>query len=159
MSKTSSSDTLRFVRDPYTVFEDQYRRYGDPCTLFTQPGPPVITADPELVRAIFTVDPDIVEPWGTGLISAFFGERSVIMNGGERHKRDRKLLTPPFHGSRMRAYGRIIVDVTREETRGWKAGWEGSVQPTTTAISLDVIVRAVFGIAEEGGSAIAPARS
>jgi cytochrome P450 len=50
----------------------------------------------------------------------------------------------------MRAYGRLIIDVTREETRGWKAGWESSVHPTTTAISLDVIVRAVFGIDQAG---------
>ena len=72
------------------------------------------------------------------------------MSGGERHKRDRKLLTPPFNGSRMRAYGRTIVDVTREETRAWDAGWQGGVHGTTTAISLDVIVRAVFGIDQAG---------
>ena len=143
-------NTLRFVRDPYGFFDEQYRRYGDPCTLWSTLGPLVITADPELVRAIFTVDPASVEPWGAELLSPFLGARSVLMTGGDRHKRDRKLLTPPFHGSRMRAYGRLIVDVTREETRGWRAGWEGKVHETTTAISLDVIVRAVFGIDEAG---------
>ena len=142
--------TLQFLRQPYDFFDAQYRRYGDPCTLWTRQGPLVITADPELVRAIFTLDPEAVEPWSTDLLSPFLGARSVIMSGGERHKRDRKLLTPPFHGSRMRAYGKIIVEVTREETRGWSAGWEGSVHPTTTAISLDVIVRAVFGIDQAG---------
>lgn len=141
---------LQYVRDPYSFFDAQYRRYGDPCTLWTRQGPLVITADPELVRAIFTVDPETVEPWGSELLGPFLGPRSVIMSGGDRHKRDRKLLTPPFHGSRMRAYGKIIIEATREETARFQAGWEGSVHPTTTAISLDVIVRAVFGIDEAG---------
>jgi cytochrome P450 len=116
----------------------------------TRQGPLVITADPDLVRAIFTVDPAAVEPWSTDLLSPFLGARSVIMSGGERHRRDRKLLTPPFHGSRMRAYGKIIVDATKQETESWQPGWEGSVHPTTNAISLDVIVRAVFGIDQAG---------
>ncbi len=148
--KPSIVDMLRFLRDPYGFYDALYRRYGDPCTIFSNLGPLVITADPELVRAIFTADPESVEPWSTDLLSPFLGGRSVIMSGGERHKRDRKLLTPPFNGARMRAYGRIIVDVAREETRTWKAGWEESVHTTTTAISLDVIVRAVFGIDQVG---------
>jgi cytochrome P450 len=142
--------TLHFVRNPYDFFDDQYRRYGDPCTLWTRQGPLVLTGKPELARAVFTLDPESVVPWGTELLSPFLGARSVLMSGGERHRRDRKLLTPPFNGARMRAYGRIIVEATREETRGWTGGWEGPMHGTTTAISLDVIVRAVFGIADEG---------
>jgi cytochrome P450 len=107
-----------------------------------------MTGDPHLARTIFSADPDSVEPFATGLIGPFLGERSVIMASGERHRRDRKLLTPPFHGARMRAYGRTIVDATRAQTRAWRAGWRGPVQRTTAAISLDVIVRAVFGIEE-----------
>ncbi len=148
--KATIRHTLLFVRDPYEFFDAQYRRYGDPCTLWTRQGPLVITGDPELARAVFTLPPEAVEPWGTELLGAFLGPRSVIMSGGERHRRDRKLLTPPFNGARMRAYGKIIVEATREETRGWGAGWEGSVQSITTAVSLDVIVRAVFGIDQAG---------
>ena len=142
--------TLRFIRDPERFFSEMYQRYGDPCTLWSSLGPLVVTGDPELVRAIFTADPHTFEPWPVSLLGVFFGERSVIMSGGERHRRDRKLLSPPFNGARMRAYGRIIVDATREATRAWRGGWEGTVHDTTTAISLDVIVRAVFGIEQPG---------
>jgi cytochrome P450 len=142
--------TLRFVRDPAGFFADQYRLFGDPCTLWSYQGPILITGDPELARTIFTAEPDTFEPFATALLSPFLGRDSLLMSSGERHRRDRKLLTPPFHGSRMRAYGRIIVDVTREETRTWQAGWEGSVHDTTNAISLDIIVRAVFGIDQPG---------
>jgi cytochrome P450 len=141
---------LGFVRDPYAFFATQYRRYGDPCTLGTYQGSIVITGDPELVRAVFTADADTFEPWGTSLLLPFLGVRSLLMSSGEPHRRDRKLLTPPFHGSRMRAYGRIIMDVTREQTRTLGAGWEGGVHAITTAISLDVIVRAVFGLEQPG---------
>jgi cytochrome P450 len=143
--------TLRLLRDPYEFFETVYDRLGDPCTLYTKDGPLVLTGEPEHVRTIFTVDPDTVAPFGVELLSPFFGPRAVIMTGGERHRRDRKLLTPPFHGARMRAYGKIIVDSTRDETHGWRPGWEGGVHDTTTAISLDVIMRAVFGIASSDG--------
>jgi cytochrome P450 len=148
--RPSFLQTPRFIRDPGGFFQDLYRRYGDPCTLWSSLGPLVLTGDPELVKAIFTADPDTFEPWPVALLGVFFGERSVIMSAGDRHRRDRKLLTPPFNGARMRAYGRIIVDATREATRGWRTGWEGRVHDTTTAISLDVIVRAVFGIEEPG---------
>jgi cytochrome P450 len=142
--------TLRFLRNPRGFFEEQYRRYGDPCTLFTAQGALVITQNPEHVRTIFTADPDLFEPWPVALLGIFFGERSVIMSAGDRHRRDRKLLTPPLHGARMREYGQIIVDATHEATRHWKAGWQGPVHPVTTEISLDVIVRAVFGIDQPG---------
>jgi cytochrome P450 len=148
--KSSILSTLRFLKDPYGFYDAMYRRYGDPCTLWTSDGPMVMSADPELVRAIFTVDPDTVEPWAITLLSPFFGPRSVIMTGGERHRRDRKLLTPLFNGSRMRAYGRIIIDAARKHTRAWKAGWTGGVHTATTGISLEVIVRAVFGIEPRG---------
>ncbi len=143
-------NTLWFLRDPYGFFAAQTRRYGDPCTLRTHSGRLVITGDPELVRAIFSADPATLEPFGVQLLGPFLGERSIIMTGGERHRRDRKLLTPPFHGARMRAYGRAIVDATREQTRSWRVGWQGPAQATTAAISLDVILRAVFGIDEPG---------
>jgi cytochrome P450 len=149
-TRSSIRETLRFIRDPYGFFDAQFDRYGDPCTFVTRDGPLVITADPELVKAIFTLPPESSEPLSVALLRPFLGVRSLLMSGGENHKRDRKLLTPPFHGSRMRAYGRIIVEATREETRRWGAGWEGAVHETTAAISLDVIVRAVFGIDQAG---------
>jgi cytochrome P450 len=148
--KLSLLQMVQFVRDPYGFYDAQYRRYGDPCTVWSNLGPLVLTADPELVRTIFTADPESIEPWGADLLGPFLGARSILMSGGDRHKRDRKLLTPPFNGARMRAYGRLIIDVTREETRAWKPGWTGSVHATTTAVSLDVIVRAVFGIDQAG---------
>jgi cytochrome P450 len=141
-------NTLRYLRDPYEFFATEARVHGDPFTLRTMAGPLVVTGDPDLARAIFSADPASLEPFAVGTLAPFLGERSLIMTGGERHKRDRKLLTPPFHGARMRAYGRVIVEATRAQTRGWHPGKTGPVQSTTAAISLDVIVRAVFGIEE-----------
>jgi cytochrome P450 len=146
--KASLFTTLHFLRDPYGFFDHQLQRYGDPCTLFTEQGPLVITATPELVRTVFSADPETVGAWGVDLLGAFLGETSVLMSSGDRHRRDRKLLNPPFNGARMRAYGRIIMESALEATRSWNAGWQGPAQTVTTAISLDVIVRAIFGIEE-----------
>jgi cytochrome P450 len=141
--------TLQFLRDTYGFFAAQQRRYGDPFTLPTTTGPLLATGDPELVKVIFSADPDMYEPFAVSLVGPFLGELSVIMTGGEKHRRDRKLLTPPFHGARMRAYGQTIVLATRALTRDWRPGWTGSVQQTTAGISLDIIIRAVFGIEDD----------
>jgi cytochrome P450 len=130
----------------YGFFATEARKHGDPYTLRTLSGPLVVTGDPELARVIFSADPMSVEPFAVSTLAPFLGRRSLILTGGERHRRDRRLLTPPFHGARMRAYGRTIVEATRDETRAWKPGAIAPVQRTTAAISLDVIVRAVFGI-------------
>ncbi|HEX3772166.1 MAG TPA: cytochrome P450, partial [Polyangiaceae bacterium] len=142
----SLRNTLRYLRDPYAFFAQESKRHGDPYTLRTLAGPLVVTGDPELARVIFSADPASVAPFSVGTLAPFLGERSLILTAGDRHKRDRKLLTPPFHGARMRAYGRMIVEATRTETAAWRAGRAAPVHETTAAISLDVIVRAVFGI-------------
>jgi cytochrome P450 len=139
-------NTLRYLRDPYAFFAAQARIHGDPYTLRTLAGPLVVTGDPELARVVFSAEPMSVAPFAVGTLAPFLGPRSLILTAGERHKRDRKLLTPPLHGARMRAYGRMIVESTRSETAAWRAGETAPVQRTTAAVSLDVIVRAVFGI-------------
>jgi cytochrome P450 len=76
------------------------------------------------------------------------GSQSVITLSGERHQRQRQLLMPPFHGERMRAYGEMIGDVTEQVITQWKEGQPFCVRASTQAITLRVILRAVFGLDE-----------
>ncbi len=63
----------------------------------------------------------------------------------EEHRRRRKLLVPPFHGKRMRAYENLVEEETLNEIATWPDGREFAVLPSTNRITLNVILRAVFG--------------
>jgi len=77
------------------------------------------------------------------------GERSVLVLTGPEHLRQRKLLLPPFHGERMREYEQTIVEATRADMAGWPLGEPMHLQERTRAITLEVILRAVFGVEAE----------
>jgi cytochrome P450 len=77
------------------------------------------------------------------------GPHSVIVLTGPEHMRQRKLLLPPFHGERMREYEQVIVDATRRDMAAWPVGSPMRLQERTRAITLEVILRAVFGVEAE----------
>jgi cytochrome P450 len=148
-SRKTLLNTMRFVRFPYEALRDMRARYGDPFYSQTFNGRMVITAEPELIRELFgNRDPELFAVFATKAMEAFFGTRSVITSYGEPHRQDRKLLTPPFHGERMRAYGSVMVDSTRRAFAGLTPGQPFVAIERTTEISLEAIVRAVFGMDE-----------
>jgi cytochrome P450 len=138
--------TLRYLRDPYGSALRLQQRHGDTYTLPTAFGKMVVTGDPEGVREILSADPDSYDPLGVELLGPIMGEHSLILLGGARHRSTRKLLAPPFHGERMRAYGATMRAITRAETSAWPADRAFAVQASTQAISLRVIIETVFGV-------------
>jgi len=57
-------------------------------------------------------------------------------------------MLPPFHGERMRAYESIVREVVERDVATWPAGEELSVHPRMQAVTLEVILRAVFGVTD-----------
>jgi unspecific monooxygenase len=128
------------------------QRYGDIFTLRIGPvfKPQVFISNPQAIQQIFTTDPKLLdsgEP--AGIKSPLLGQQSMLALEGKPHRRQRKLLTPPFHGERMLAYGELIPDITKQVTSQWQVGEPFSVLPSMQAISFQVILKAVFGL-EEG---------
>jgi cytochrome P450 len=140
--------TYRFIRKPSELFLDCRARYGDPFTLPLPMGNVVITGSPEGLREIFSADPNLFESLGQLPLVPVVGENSLLLIGGQRHKRERKLLMPPFHGERMRAYGQLMRELTLRAATTLRPGVSFRAQQLTQAISLEVIIRAVFGIEE-----------
>ncbi|MBC8066794.1 MAG: cytochrome P450, partial [Deltaproteobacteria bacterium] len=137
--------TYRVLRSPFEDLPRWQQRYGDPFTIPTVNGTVVMTGDPALVKQIFAADPDIYGPWAVQALGPTVGKGSMLIIKGERHTRERKLLMPAFHGERMRAYAELMSDVAARRF----AAVAGSPRYTTLSvaqgISLEVIVRAVFG--------------
>ena len=61
----------------------------------------------------------------------------------------RKLLLPPFHGERVRRYGELMAELTAREVESWPRGEEIELRPRMQAVTLEVILRTVFGVREE----------
>ena len=144
---------IQYITDPLGYLDSAYQRYGDICTLPMTRGKDkelmVLISNPQGIQEIFSTDPEKLDSGGDAPKLPFLGEQSLIALSGERHKRHRKLLTPPFHGERMQAYGQLIRDITEQVTSQWTIDKPFSMRSSTQRISFQVILKAVFGL-EDG---------
>jgi cytochrome P450 len=151
--------TLQWLRGSHRLMDRCHRRYGDIFTLrmlpvaIAGPGAPanagewVLLADPEAVRTVFSADPEAVLTGPTNrFLEGVVGPGSILLRDEPEHMAQRRVLLPPFHGERVAAYRELIVEVTQRELERWPTGRELPLWPRMQAITLEVIVRAVFGI-------------
>jgi cytochrome P450 family 110 len=141
--------TFQWITNPLEYMEACTKRYGDIFTLRIGSGstPQVFISNPQAIQQIFTTDPKILDSGeAAGIKSPLLGQQSMLVLEGKPHQRQRKLLTPPFHGERMQAYAQIASEITEEVTDKWQFGKAFSVLPSMQEISLQVILKAVFGL-------------
>jgi len=143
---------VRWSTKPLPFLAECRAEFGDTFTLnLAGFGRNIFTCDPDLIKQIYTSDPNVLLAGkGNDILEPLLGPNSVLILDGARHARQRKLMMPPFHGRRMKAYGQIIADATERSIADWPVGGEAIVHEATQTLSLEVILRAVFGI-EEGG--------
>ena len=137
--------SLGFIADRRRTIGWQVKQNGRCFTLQVPVfGKTVVVADPALAKQIFTTGPDVLYNEQPNL-SRVFGGGSVFALDGADHRKRRKLLTPPFHGKSIAAYERIAEEETLREMVTWPDGMEfGSLEPMMR-ITLNVILRGVFG--------------
>ncbi len=124
-------------------------RYGDVFTFRIAGETWVMLSDPEDIKRTFTGDPTMLRAGEANVIlRPVVGSRSVLLLDEPDHMVDRKLMLPPFHGERMQRYGEIMIEATHEEVARWPRGEPLALWPRMQAITLEVIVRAVFGVRE-----------
>ena len=121
------------------------RRYGN-VFMMNVPiyGRVVVVGDPQLAKQIFTTSPEELGNIQPNL-SRLFGSGSVFALDREDHRRRRRLLAPPFHGKSMKNYEAIIEEETLRETANWPEGLAFATLPSMMHITLNAILRAVFG--------------
>ncbi len=144
----SPLQTLSFMKSPAVFFRENSQRYGDPFIAKLPMGTIVATGEPDGIREIFSADPSLFEPLSRVVLEPVVGANSMLLLAGERHKRERRLLMPPFHGERMRAYGTLMQQAALEAVQGLRAGEPLVALQKTQALSLEIIIRAVFGVEE-----------
>ncbi len=140
--------TLCFIFMPTRFIEASRRRYGDIVTFGHLFDPRfVMVFEPGLVKQVFRGSPDQLRAGeANAVLGPVVGERSVLLLDGAEHLRQRKLLLPPFHGERMRAYAEVMREATDRAIDSWPLQEQFTLLPQMQSLTLDVIMSAVFGI-------------
>lgn len=141
---------MKAIVRPLETLEANSQRYGDLYTVrLSGFGSLVVLSHPEAIEALMTAPPHLFDSGrGNWVLAPFVGETSLILLDGKAHNRQRKLLMPPLHGDRLRAYGQDICQITQQVVAGWQPGQRFIAREITQAISLQVIMRTVFGVDE-----------
>jgi cytochrome P450 family 135 len=138
-----------WMKKPLWFLERCSRAYGDVFTMRLPLGMNLVhLADPELAKAVFGGDRDALRAGEANatFLEPLVGRHSVLVLDGPEHARQRKLILPAFHGDRMRAWEATIRDITRAEIARWPVGQPFALRPSMQSITLDVIIRVVFGV-------------
>jgi cytochrome P450 len=151
------------MRDPTGWIARMAKKYGDPFTVPTLVRPLVLTATTEGVKRVFGADPDTFSPFAGEMGAPLLGRGSMLLQSGAPHKRARKLMQPPFHGARMRAYGQRMAEIAVARLGRAPSG-RFDIEELFRGISLEVILATVFGVGaakieETGGSVLSLIKS
>ncbi|HEX4564598.1 MAG TPA: cytochrome P450 [Solirubrobacteraceae bacterium] len=140
--------TLWWLLRPISFMERNRRRFGDAFSVrfmgFTRPM--VMLSDPETLRALYTEHRHGLPPGRTLTLMPVLGPSSVLLLEGEDHLARRRLMLPPFHGERMRSYESTMREIAEREVASWPAEEPFALHPRMQALTLEVILRAVFGV-------------
>src|SRR5215467_1290918 len=138
-----------WLKRPTWFLDHCSRAHGDVFTMRLPLGTDLVhVADPELVKAVFGSGTDVLRGGeaNAAILEPLLGRHSVLVLDGPEHQRQRKLILPAFHGDRMRAWEAAIRDITRAEAARWPTGTPLALRPRMQSITLEVIMRVVFGV-------------
>jgi cytochrome P450 len=145
---------MRWLTRPIAFMESCRRRFGDEFSV-SFPGferPMVMLSDPETIKALYTAHEHGLPPGRKISLLPVMGPGSVLLLEGKEHLARRKLMLPPFHGERMRSYESIVREATERQVERWPEGEPFAMHPHMQAITLEVILKAVFGVTDRARS-------
>ena len=139
----------QFISQPQKYSSLFRERYGDFLITNYRRELGAIAFTSKGARQILLGDPDGYDAFWKAGFTGVTGPASIWVLGEEKHRRERQLLVPAFHGSGFSKYGRVIREITNRQTRKFKPGQTVRAIETTLSISLDVIMQIVFGVEDE----------
>jgi cytochrome P450 len=145
-------NALRFMRDPLGYLRLHHRRYGAlASSRFPGVGLMINVADPDLVKEVFSGDPSIFHAGEANatMLEPTLGPNSVLTLDERAHMRQRKLLLQPFHGKSVSRWANTIREIADRDIDSWPVGEAFALRSRTQGMTLDVILRAVFGVRDE----------
>jgi cytochrome P450 len=143
--------TARWLLRPISFMESSRSRYGDAFSVrfVGFQTPMVMLSHPDVIRALYSERAHGLPPGRTVALLPVMGPRSVLLLEREEHLARRKLMLPPFHGERMQAYEDTVREIAERDIASWPAGEAFALHPHMQAVTLEVILRAVFGVTDD----------
>src|SRR3954469_11956144 len=144
--------TLRWLLRPISFLESCRRRFGETFSVrfLGFRSPLVMVSDPEAIRALYGNAEHGLPPGRALALLPIVGPRSLLLLEGRDHLARRRLMLPPFHGARMREYEDTVRDVVARDVESWPEGEPFAIHPHMQRVTLEVILRAVFGVTDAG---------
>ena len=150
--------TIGWLSRPFQFVERARATHGDTFTMHIARDTFVVLSDPADVKQVFTGDPSIFHAGVSNIILLpFLGHKSVLLLDGAAHMSQRKLLLPPFHGEKMRRHVDLMREIAAQEIAQWPRGVPFQAHPHMQKVTLEVIMRIVFGV-DEGDPRLAELR-
>jgi cytochrome P450 len=146
---SNARQSLSFLRDPLAFHLGAARRTGDVWRLQVMIGGRqiVMTSHPDHAKSLFTAKAaDAPSLTGESPLRPVLGPSSVLTLTGDQHMRQRKLLLPPFHGEAIKRYVEMIREIAEREIDSWPLGRPFALAPRMQAVTLQVIMRGIFGV-------------
>jgi cytochrome P450 len=143
--------TMRWWTRAVPFFERCRRRYGQRFTVRLVGTPPfVMLADPGEIKEVFTAPAEVLHPGsGARILEPLIGRHSVILLDEDAHLAQRRLMLPAFHGEQVARLAEVMGEVAATEVERWPRREPVALHPRLQALTLEVILRTVFGL-EEG---------
>jgi cytochrome P450 len=123
-------------------------RYGKRFTVRLFQTPPFVHhSEPDHIKEIFTAPPEVLHPGdGAKVLEPVVGANSVILLDESAHLNQRKLMLPAFHGEKMQRLSGLMREVAEREIARWPRGEPIELHPRLQTLTLEIILRAVFGL-------------
>jgi cytochrome P450 len=151
--------TIGWLNRPFPFVERARAKYGDTFRMDLGREEFVVLTDPADVKQVFTGDPAIYHAGVSNIILLpFLGSKSVLLLDGAQHLSQRRLLLPPFHGEKMRQHVDLMREIAEREVAQWPRDVAFRTHPRMQAVTLEVIMRIVFGV-DEGDPLLARLRT
>jgi cytochrome P450 len=144
------TQTLRWSFRPLPFMQENREKYGDNFSVkfLTFERPMVMISDPAAIKALYMERSHGLPPGRDIILTPIVGPRSLLVTEGADHLAHRKLMLPPFHGEQMRSYQPIVEEIVDREIDSWPLDEEFAIHPHMQAITLEVILKVVFGVAD-----------
>ncbi|HET6626699.1 MAG TPA: cytochrome P450 [Nocardioidaceae bacterium] len=144
--------SVALMRFRHQFVPAMHKRYGDVFTIRVVPkaSPLVLFARPEHAKAVFAGDPEIFHAGkGNAILGPVMGEHSLLLQDSTEHRRARKLLMPAFNGAALRGYEAVVTQLAKQEVARWVRDVPFRSLERMNALTLEVILRVVFGVTDE----------
>ncbi len=141
---------LQWVANPIGYMENAVSEYPDifSANIFRSNNRLIFVNHPQAIQEILTNDRKKFTAPGkyNGILEPLLGDYSVIMLDGEDHRKRRQLMMPSFHGDRIKSYGDLIVNLTKQVMDNIALNKAFLARSAMQEISMQVILQSVFGL-------------